>query len=601
MADGTPVAKRLRWVSHDKALDRRLKDFRWQRWEDGEWTAGLGERWQAILPIYHADKYMAAASDTLVMLTEGEHDADAGESLGYLTVTTGGTTGEFSVKHVEMLRGRNVVIVSHSDKAGRAVSERRAALLYNSCASVKIIEIPTCKDLAEAVEKGFTQAAIDGLIADTPSWKPDDPVTLLNRTIGWFRKYLVLREEQVIVLGVWVFHTHAFKAATRTLYTPIVSPEGECGKSRVLEVLIPLVARAWYTSRTTVPVLYRTIEEEHPTLLFDEADRAFRGDANYQAAIIGVFNSGYSLRGNYAACETVGKQITRRTFSTFCPKAIAGINKLDETIAKRAIVFEIERAAAGSLPDFFEEDYEEEVRSTAAKIALWCAEFEPKLAGARPEMPTTGMSDRQKEASRPLVAIADAISPEIGERFRKALVKIFLSTNKSKKALGTMALEDIFEYMHHKDDLGDPSPPLERAPSGPLVTFMIEKEDRPWALCPPEHKPLTPARFSRILEPYHVMPTRQKVNGTVTRCYDKKDLLPAWNRYTPWVLAIKDELATVDAFNRPCGVVGRPCSSCLAVRERLILYSPIPLVRSVKASTKGEAPAEVPNVSNSCR
>ena len=58
------------------------------------------------------------------------------------------------------------------------------------------------------------------------------------------------------------------------------SPLPECGKTRLLEVEEALVRRPWLTGRVTAAVLMRKVDAEHPVVLLDESDAAFKGDKN---------------------------------------------------------------------------------------------------------------------------------------------------------------------------------------------------------------------------------------------------------------------------------------------------------------------------------
>jgi hypothetical protein len=101
-ADGNPLAKKIRWGSHDPQQDARLKHFSWQRWEGEKWVNGLDEGGQRGLPLYRLPQIK---DSPWVLVTEGEHDADAGANLGLPTTT--GAAGSWREDHAECLRGRD--------------------------------------------------------------------------------------------------------------------------------------------------------------------------------------------------------------------------------------------------------------------------------------------------------------------------------------------------------------------------------------------------------------------------------------------------------------------------------------------------------------
>ena len=102
----------------------------------------------------------------------------------------------------------------------------------------------------------------------------------------------------------------------------------QCGKTRLLEVLEPLVPRPWLTGRVSATVLTRKVDGETPTLLLDESDAAFTHRSEYGEALRSLLNSGYRRSGRSSLCVGQGAGFAYRDFSTFCPKAIAGIGAL---------------------------------------------------------------------------------------------------------------------------------------------------------------------------------------------------------------------------------------------------------------------------------
>ena len=77
-------------------------------------------------------------------------------------------------------------------------------------------------------------------------------------------------------------------------------------------------------------MLTRKVDGETPTLLLDESDVAFKHDTEYSEALRSILNSGYRRSGVSSLCVGQGAGLTYRDFSTFCPKAIAGIGALGD-------------------------------------------------------------------------------------------------------------------------------------------------------------------------------------------------------------------------------------------------------------------------------
>ena len=78
---------------------------------------------------------------------------------------------------------------------------------------------------------------------------PRDLARVLDDVTRYIRRYVVLSDPQVRACTLWVAHCHAFAAAEATPYLNITSAVKQCGKTRLLEVLEPLVPGPWLTGR----------------------------------------------------------------------------------------------------------------------------------------------------------------------------------------------------------------------------------------------------------------------------------------------------------------------------------------------------------------
>lgn len=118
------------------------KDFRQRRQDaSGNWSWKV----RGTRSVLYRLPELIASPDEVVFLCEGEKDADALTKLG-LTATTnpGGAAmggAKFKAEHVELLRGRNVVILPDADDVGRDHAKHVAAKLCGVAASVKILEL----------------------------------------------------------------------------------------------------------------------------------------------------------------------------------------------------------------------------------------------------------------------------------------------------------------------------------------------------------------------------------------------------------------------------------------------------------------------------
>jgi hypothetical protein len=508
---GNPVARKLRY---EPGANGKKKDFVWERWDGGKWASGLG---RVKTPLYRITKVI---NEPLVVLTEGEKDADAGANIGLPTATSGGT-GSWREDHAECFRGKDIVIVAHADEPGRKEAQLRAPSLYGKATSVKVCEIPGCKDLAEAIEKGMTRDGLHMLFEKTPEWKPETGAEILDAVVRFVRRFVSLSEAQARAVALWVAHTHAFETADCTPYLAINSAEKQSGKTRLLEVLRLLVSRPWFTGRITADVLKRKTDAEHPTLLLDESDAAFGGEKEYAEALRGILNTGYRLGGAASCCVGQGVNITYKDFSTFCPKAIAGIGRLPDTVSDRSIPIRLKRARRSEVARFREREAQREGSEIAARIAAWCTSNLESLRQARPEIPGQ-LSDRQADVCEPLLAIADAAGSSWPGAARKSLVSLCGDAQAGDESLGVRLLQDVRSVFADKK--------AAEIPSAELCEALAGIETSPWGEWS-KGKPLSPAKLARLLKPFEIFPGQ--INNGLARGYILRHFQEAFSLYIP--------------------------------------------------------------------
>jgi hypothetical protein len=347
---------------------------------------------------------------------------------------------------------------------------------------------------------------------------------LLSTLSETVRRYIALAAAEADAIALWIVHTHAFGAAQTTPYLAITSAEKRCGKSRLLELLELLTAGPWLTSSVSAAVLYRTIHETHPTLLLDESDATFNGNREFGEALRGVLNSGHRIGGRASRCEQVGKHFVRRDYDTFCPKAIAGIGKLPDTVADRSISIRLKRKPPGmEVARFRRREVEPETAELRALVSAWAAERVETLTELRPELPEC-LSDRQQDGAEPLLAIADVAGGEWPNRARAALVELFTGTAAEDQSDRVRLLADIRRVFTLAG--------RDRLPSSELLAKLAQDETLPWGEFS-NGRPLTAIGLARLLKPFGIFPGTIRLERETAKGYLRESFADAWARYLP--------------------------------------------------------------------
>jgi len=205
-------------------------------------------------------------------------------------------------------------------------------------------------------------------------------------------------------------------------------------------------------------------------------------------------------------------------YSCWCPKIMAAIGRLPETLADRCIVVRMQRKT----PD---EECERSRNLEAASLRQQCARFvldhAEGIAGARPEVPTT-LNDRAADIWEPLLALADLAGGVWPEKARQAAVGLTVSAQENSP-IGALFL-DIMVLLIREN--------ATRIHSRTLVAGLTTILERPWAELR-NGKPITESWLARQLRPYGIRPKTIWIGGIVAKGYLKEEFGEAFRRYIP--------------------------------------------------------------------
>ena len=356
------------------------------------------------------------------------------------------------------------------------------------------------------------------LVWDDPEpWpEPVDGAALLDELLALFDRYAMMPDGGAVAASLWSLYTWVFESFAVSPYLMITAPEREAGKSRVTELLSWIVHRAKPVSDASAASIFRGIERDGPTLLFDEAQTFLR--RNPDDPMRGILLAGFVKR--FANVErVVGEDHEVRTFSTYCPKAMNGrkLATIDDMLTSRSVVIAMMRATK-RMPDIRadQDPVGEDVRSRCRR---WANDNGAAMREADPEM--DALFGRPADVWRPLFAVADAAGGDWPSLARAAAASLTASAAAvgSGESRGVMLLSDI------RDVFGD----RESMKSEDLDAALHALPERPWATYS-RGKPITAQARGRMLTTYGIqsveVPGRRKG-------YRREQFKEAWSAYLP--------------------------------------------------------------------
>ncbi len=369
--------------------------------------------------------------------------------------------------------------------------------------------------------KSHSEETEGGLVLTDPEPWPDavNLGELLNTIALTIRRFVVVSDESITAITLWILLTYIFDSFGVCPNLGILSPEKRCGKTTLLELTSMLVARPLPTSNCTPAAIFRAVEVFKPTLLIDEAD-TFLGSHD---ELRGILNSGHR-KSTARVLRTTGDDHTPTVFSTWCPKAIACIGKLPETLMDRSIAISMRRRTASESVDRIQFDrLSDELEPIRRKVARWADDHRMDITSSDPAVPES-LDDRAQDNWRPLLSIADFAGGRWPQLARIAALELSGARGEDEESARTLLLADIKAIFKERA--------VDRIESASLVEDLGKIEEHPW----PEWRkgnPITSLQIARLLKPFGIRPKPIRFGSGLARGYELSWFEDAFIRYLP--------------------------------------------------------------------
>lgn len=368
-------------------------------------------------------------------------------------------------------------------------------------------------------KKNSTSETLQGRRLEFPEVEPwPEPVNgakVLSDVADAFSRYMSLPSGAADVLALWCAHAHCFEAFQCSPRLNISSPEKQCGKTTLRDLIALLVPRPMQTENLTVAVLFRAVQSSKPTLLADECD-AWLGKND---EIRGLLNAGHRRGGQAYRCEGDGHEV--RGFAVFAPAVLCGIGALPGTLHDRSIKIGLRRAKRGEVQERFDSRRTQREHELSRRLARFCADSYSLLEECDPVLPSNA-SNRLADNWRPLFAVAEIAGGDWSTRASHAFAQLVLKEETDAHGEGTMLLIDIREIL--TDGYS------ERIFSKSLVEELCSLSHRPW----PEanhRRAITENWLARRLDLFGIKPKPMRIDDNRARGYEVGDFTEAFDRY----------------------------------------------------------------------
>ena len=380
---------------------------------------------------------------------------------------------------------------------------------------------------------------------------------LLNEIRNTIRTHVVVNAKAAIALAVWVVHTYVFELRDAVAYVAIESPEKRCGKTTLLSVLAGLASKPLIASNITAGALFRAIDEASPTLLIDEADTFLAGNGTMRgilncgntwrtAFVVRLRKKGEGARETEVAGETMKKEGELEkppaegslvSYGCYCPKVVAMIGQVPETLADRSIVVKMSRKFVEETCVPLKDFHPGQIRAKCKKFARQ----NEQIVKDAPQERLEGLNDRAADTYEPLAVIARMA----GENWLQELTQAaaWLTSSQNVDSKGPTLLLDVLEILLTAPGMKMFSRDLAGALRGER------------GFVPTQHfaeKKVTEQVLATTLRRYGARPSTMRIGREVNKGYSAQDFREALQHYVPRadIDARLEEIKKTDAIRQ---------------------------------------------------
>ncbi len=340
---------------------------------------------------------------------------------------------------------------------------------------------------------------------------------LLRRLERFFTRFIVFRDGRLpLLLAAWSMGTYTHRVFRVFPYLALRSPTKRCGKSRVLD-LISLVAfnASQRTLNPTEAQLFRGPSKNAGTLLLDEVE-LLRGDKETFQGLLQVLNSRFERGGVVTRLQkTKEGQFEEVKFPTYAPLALAGINRLADTLEDRGLlIFMARKLRSEQVARFSPGRLEGEAQELRDACYTWALTHAADLAevyeaDAFPAL--DNLDDRARDLWEPLLSVAllaDAEANEAGEQADFAKILVALARNLSAvRDEGDTTMAKLVEALEAIVEEGD----RQTFTPSELFKVLSAKEGFEWLR--------STKALAGLLNPLGLFSLRRRYGGSIVRAY----------------------------------------------------------------------------------
>lgn len=331
-------------------------------------------------------------------------------------------------------------------------------------------------------------------------------------------------------LSLWIAGTYLYETFDSFPYLVITAHVKRAGKTRLSELIGFTCSMPFNVAGATAASLFRIIQDNKPTIMWDEAETLSSEASTITRAFLNV---GY--RKGQTIPRATGQGVTQ--WPTYCPKVFVLIGDVYDTLRDRSIVVEMQRGEPRKR--FAYETAKMEGEEIANSIKILVAENLELIQSEYSGMELRFLTDRDAEIWRPVFALAKAIEPESVTELSRIAIDMATEKTANVKRYGYVNQEEqeriVEREEYAKRLLTDMLKITERKEfskaieSRNAIKLLHEINIAPWRKY--QGTGLDMTMLSDLLGIYELRPRVCRIGENIFRGYLRKDILECAKKY----------------------------------------------------------------------
>jgi hypothetical protein len=360
----------------------------------------------------------------------------------------------------------------------------------------------------------------------------DEAKAILNGRIGsdsdllsgveqFIRRYVILPAAAYLPTALWAIATHAVEQFDAFPYVALLSAAKRSGKTRLMEVLEPLVRKPWRGTAPSLAALFRKLATA-PTLMLDEVE-AFNGKSKSESTqlLLAALNAGHRKGATIPRCD--GPYHDVKDFPVYGPKLFAAIGRLPDTLMDRSILIHMKRRVKAQQVERFRQvrakAEAQPIHDASERFVRSCrAEIERAYQQVL-DADLDYLNDRDADLWTPLFAICAVV-----DSARLPELKTSAQTLSAVKAGDDV--DESYSLTLLRDIKAVWPEGLDRYETSLLLEKLKALDESPWL----EHS-LTARKLARMLKPFDVEPRQIRFGDGTRKGYLYEHLKTAFDPY----------------------------------------------------------------------